>query len=140
MTRNPTGPTCIMGVPALLNVDAKPVEIARARHIKQIEKKIVFGQTQQWADTEADEVDLGKEGAQPAGKVKWDEMGTMGPCGARQACDFGALSSDPEVDGQKISGSRAHPPTALEESCQKAPQGSQSHFATGKFSRGSRRP
>ena len=71
-------------VPALLNVDAKPVEriftnleVARTRHMKQIEGKTAFGKQQKWADIEADEVNLGKDGDQPRGKVKWEQWGGL---------------------------------------------------------------
>ena len=42
--------------------------------MKKLEAKTVFGKSHKWADIEADEVDLGKEG-DSSGKVKWEQWG-----------------------------------------------------------------
>lgn len=74
----------VTSVPTLLNSSRTPadriyinLEVARARHMKKLEAKTVFGKNHKWADIEADEVDLGKEGDQPSGKVNWGQWGGM---------------------------------------------------------------
>ena len=71
-------------VPQLLDVDRKVVdriyinlEVARTRHIKQLESKVVFGEKHKWTDVEADEVDLGKELDLGSGKLKWEQWGGL---------------------------------------------------------------
>ena len=74
----------VTSVPALLNVHHKVaeriytnLELVRARHMKSLQAKTMFGKDRKWADIEADEVDLGKEGDQPSGKAKWEHWGGM---------------------------------------------------------------
>ena len=73
-------------VPSILDVARKTVdaiytklEIARTRHVKMKESKIVFGAKRKWTDIEADEVDLGKEDFMQPGatrrKVRWEQWG-----------------------------------------------------------------
>ena len=45
--------------------------------MKSLQAKTMIGKDRKWADIEADEVDLGKEGDQPSGKAKWEQWGGM---------------------------------------------------------------
>ena len=77
----------VTSVPSLLGVHTKAVErvysnlkLARARHVRILEDKIVFGKKNRWADVEADEVDLGKEEVisnAGASKLQWEQWGGM---------------------------------------------------------------
>lgn len=75
----------VSSVPSLLGISSKPVdriytnlELARARHVEILEKEIVFGKQNRWADVEADEVDLGKEeifANSGTSKLQWEQWG-----------------------------------------------------------------
>ena len=99
----------VTSVPALLNVERKTaeriytnLEVARARHMKSLEAKTIFGKGHKWADIEADEVDLGKEGDQPSGKAKWEQWGGMVERGQPQTLVLYRLS--PKLTAKRAPG------------------------------------
>ena len=99
----------VTSVPALLNVERKTaeriytnLEVARARHMKSLEAKTIFGKGHKWADIEADEVDLGKEGDKPSGKAKWEQWGGMVERGQPQTLVLYRLS--PKLTAKRAPG------------------------------------
>ena len=53
------------------------LEVTRARHIEMKEKTVHFGNTQTWADVEADDVDSGKEFSEDAQSASWEQWGSL---------------------------------------------------------------
>ena len=70
--------------------------------MKSLEAKTIFGKGHKWADIEADEVDLGKEGDQPSGKAKWEQWGGMVERGQPQTLVLYRLS--PKLTAKRAPG------------------------------------